>query len=160
MFLSFFLCSCKFLNPKREHRNFSAALWLLPWCNQRKPKPTTNNPLVLWKCYKTEVGCCWETLHSLLLCHLTLLSRDTCNMLLQLLWKAIVFIATQGTQLQTWGSVRGVCHLSLLADVLQEFCLINFPSCRKTNTGASSSFSTGKPSGMHFSPVLCNHFKK
>lgn len=129
MFLSFFLCSWKFLNPKRERRNFSAALWLLPWCNQRKTKPTTNNPLVLWKCYKTEAGCCWETLYSLLFCHLTPLSRDTRNMLLQLLWKAIVSITTQGTQLQPWGTVRG-CHLPLLADTLQELrsfvCLI-FP---------------------------------
>lgn len=40
--------------------------------------------------------------------HFTPLSEDTCNVLLQLLWKNTVFITTQGTPLSTWGTVRGV----------------------------------------------------
>lgn len=72
--------------------NFSSPLKLLP--NQKSQQQA----LVSWKCYKNwagKSGCCWETLYSPFHSSISLcLSGDTCNMLLQLLWKTVVFITT------------------------------------------------------------------
>lgn len=104
-FLSWtFMCFFPFLSvaansyiPK-GNRNFSAALKLLPWCNQSKK--TNNNHLFHGNVTRIKL----ENLAvvekhfippSILPFHTTVcLSGDTCNMLLQLLWKTIVFITT------------------------------------------------------------------
>lgn len=76
---------------------------------QNKTVPPPTHTLVWWKRYKTKAGYCWETFHPLKkFRHFTPLSEDTCNVLLQLLWKTTVFITTQGTPLSTWGTVRGI----------------------------------------------------
>lgn len=117
-FLSWtFMCFFPFLSVDANsyipegNRNFSTALKLLPWCNQSNK--TNNNHLFHGNIARIKL----ENLAvvekhfippSILPFHTTVcLSGDTRNMLLQLLWKTIVFMTTYGTVLSSWGTIRG-----------------------------------------------------